>query len=117
MMSARNGRQKGRVIRQVVERLRKEYRPIRVILFGSHAWGHPDRDSDIDLLIIKETKQPFFDRLAEAREVIAPVRPGQAFDLIVMTPKEVKRRLARGDQFIEEIVTRGKSVYGGAAAS
>lgn len=101
-----------RTIHRIVERLRRDYHPVQVILFGSHASGHPTRDSDIDLLIIKDTPKPFFQRLFEVRQLVSPLRKGQPFDPIVLTPKELQQRLARGDQFLQQIVTEGKTVYG-----
>ncbi|MBI3324541.1 MAG: nucleotidyltransferase domain-containing protein [Candidatus Omnitrophica bacterium] len=100
-----------RTIRRIVERLREAYQPERVILFGSYAHGRPTRDSDLDLLIVKDTPTPFYQRLAEVRRLVSPLRRGYPFDPIVVTPKELQRRLAKGDQFFLEIVTKGKQVY------
>ena len=108
MKRAPNGRG---VVNRVVTRLRQTYHPTQVILFGSYAYGHPTRDSDIDLLIIKETRKPFYERMVEVRKLVSSVVRGHPFDPIVMTPAEVERRLARGDQFLQEIVTKGKRVY------
>lgn len=101
-----------RMIGRVVERLRKEYQPTQVILFGSYARGRPRRDSDVDLFIVKNTPKPFYQRLLEVRQLVSPLLNGCPFDSIVVTPRELRRRLARGDQFIREIVTKGKLVYG-----
>ena len=38
-------------VRTIVEKLIADYSTKKVILFGSHAVGNPDGDSDIDLLI------------------------------------------------------------------
>ena len=54
------------LIQRVVNRLVAEYAPQQVILFGSYAYGMPDEDSDIDLLIVKETEEPFMKRVSEA---------------------------------------------------
>jgi predicted nucleotidyltransferase len=46
------------IFSEIVDRLVTEFDPERIILFGSHAWGNPDEDSDIDLLVIvSETKE------------------------------------------------------------
>ena len=58
-------RNKQRLIQRIVERLRTAYQPTQVILFGSYAYGRPTRDSDLDLLIVKETTTPFYQRLAK----------------------------------------------------
>ena len=42
---------------KIVEILVAEYQPERIILFGSHAYGEPNRASDVDLLILKETEE------------------------------------------------------------
>ena len=100
-----------KVIRRIVEALTKEYQPERIILFGSYVSGKPRPDSDIDLLIIKETERPFFDRLTEVRRIASDARRGYPFDPLVMTPKELKTKLARGDQFFEEIMSTGSVLY------
>lgn len=105
-------RQAQRVIRRIVERLQADYQPVRVILFGSYADGKPHRDSDLDMLIVKQTRKPFHQRLFEVRQLVSPVLEGHPFDPIVMTPRELRRRLDRGDQFLRAIVRKGKAVYG-----
>jgi len=87
----------------------KEYKPEKIILFGSYAWGKPKKDSDIDLLIIKKTKRSPYKRIPEARRYLHNIN--QAFDILVMKPEEVERRLKLGDFFIEEIIKKGKILY------
>jgi len=101
------------MIRRVVAQLRKRYHPTQVILFGSYAYGRPTHDSDVDLLIIKDTAKPFHRRLFDVRRLVSPVLRGHPFEPIVVTPKELRQRLAKGDQFFQEIVRKGQSVYGG----
>lgn len=40
------------LLEQAVERLQAEFQPEEIYLFGSHAWGAPDADSDVDLFVI-----------------------------------------------------------------
>jgi predicted nucleotidyltransferase len=82
-----------------------------VILFGSHAWGQPTDDSDIDLLILKETSDRFIDRWVKVRELISDPTRRIPVEPIVMTPEELDRRIARGDQFFRDIVARGRLLY------
>jgi predicted nucleotidyltransferase len=96
-----------RILRRIVE----DYRPLKVILFGSYAYGTPRQDSDIDLLIIKETRERFIDRFVEVKRLVADSNRRIPFEPIVLTPGEIERRLAIGDQFIQEIITRGKVLY------
>ncbi len=99
------------LLRKIVEVLVAEYQPERIILFGSHAYGEPNRASDIDLLILKETDKSFPKRWAEVCELAAEVVGTTPFSPLVITPAELEKRRAKGDQFFEEILTRGKVLY------
>ena len=100
------------VVRRIVRRLKREYQPVQMFLFGSYAAGRPHADSDVDLLIVKQTRKPFYQRLFEVRQLVSRELDRHPFDPIVMTPKELHERLARGDQFFQDIVTNGKLVHG-----
>lgn len=99
------------VIQEIVRRLVAEYAPQKIILFGSYAYGQPGKDSDIDLLIIKVTQERFSDRLDAVRRVAAGAHRRIPFEPIVLTPEEVEQRLKVGDQFIAEIVQKGKVLH------
>jgi predicted nucleotidyltransferase len=95
------------IVRQVVD----AYRPEKIILFGSYAYGNPNADSDLDLLIIKETSERFIDRWINIRKILSDPKRSIPLEPIVLTPREVDERLAMGDQFIEEIITKGEVLY------
>lgn len=94
-------------IRRFARQLGERFHPDRIILFGSYAYGQPHAGSDVDLLVVMPT----------ASEVNQSIRMTLAFeppfplDLIVRTPVKLKRRLAEGNHFLQQIVTRGKVVY------
>ena len=94
-------------IRRFARQLGERFHPDRIILFGSYAYGQPHAGSDVDLLVVmpaaSEVNQSI--RMTMAFEPIFPL------DLIVRTPAKLRRRLAEGDSFLEEIVTRGKVLY------
>jgi predicted nucleotidyltransferase len=96
---------------KLVGKLVDAYQPEKIILFGSYAYGAPNQDSDIDLLIIKKTSQSFIDRLARVRRILTDPNRSVPLETIVLTPEELNARLSIGDQFIEEIVTRGEVLY------
>ena len=65
------------------------YKPECIYLFGSWARNEADELSDMDVVVIKETDVPFFDRLLEAARLL-PTEVG-AVDLLVYTPGEFAR--------------------------
>jgi predicted nucleotidyltransferase len=98
-------------LQEIVRRLVDEYAPRRIVLFGSYATGHPDPDSDLDLLIVKETDERWLDRQTTVRRVTAGAHPGLPFDPLVLTPTEIEQRLRVGDQFIAEILDTGRVLH------
>lgn len=94
-------------VRQVVEDL-KGYQPQRVILFGSAARGEVDEYSDLDFVVIKETKQPFLDRLKEV--ALMTTAPG-AIDFFVYTPDEWRRLQEQESPFAQRVTEEGRIVY------
>jgi uncharacterized protein len=95
-------------IRRVGLAIGREFRPRRVILFGSHARGTATSDSDVDLLVI----MPFSGKgSAKSIEIRRKINPPFAVDLLVHTPRSVRRRIAMGDCFFQEILTSGKVLY------
>ncbi len=96
-------------IKKVAEQIYDKYQPEKIILFGSWAWGVPGPDSDVDLLIVKQTENT---RLL-AREIDGQIFPRPfPIDLIVYRPEQVEKRKAMGDFFINDILTKGKVLYG-----
>ena len=88
------------------------YRPEKIILFGSYAYGRPRKDSDIDLLIIKQTKARHIDRAVKIREIIKDENRFFAIEPLVYTPYEIKKRLEMEDDFIKTILEKGVILYG-----
>ena len=98
-------------VEQITRRLIESYQPQRIILFGSMAYGEPNEDSDIDLLVVKETAESPLERRLHVRRLVADPRRRIPFSPLVLTPDELARRLATGDAFYQEIVRRGKVLY------
>ncbi len=95
----------------MVDKIAASYKPQKIILFGSYAYGEPDQDSDIDLLIIKETNERPIDRTVKVRKIVSNRTRRILFELIVITQNEMAERIRIGDQFIDEILTKGEALY------
>lgn len=100
-------RQVREMLQEMLKRLLGQYAPQKVILFGSYAYGDPHSDSDIDLLIVKETSERFIDRWVTVQRILTGTHPSVPVETLVLTPEEIESRLAAGDQFIEEILAEG----------
>ena len=96
-------------IAYVRDRIVRAYRPEKIILFGSAASGEAREDSDLDLLIIKRTRKPYFDRV---KEVIRAIHIWRSTDIFVLTPDELERGISQNRFFLtREILAKGKVIY------
>ena len=91
-------------IQQFVDNVVRQFRPAKVILFGSHAYGHPTADSDVDLMLIMPHRGSSVQAATKIRLACPRSFP---MDLLVRTPAEIRRRLRLGDPFIHEVTTKG----------
>jgi predicted nucleotidyltransferase len=99
-------------LERILSALGANYHPEQVIVFGSLVSGHITETSDLDLLIIKETSKPFFERV---KEVIAICDYDIGVDFLIYTPDELAEA-ARVNPFVrDEILAKGKVVYRAAA--
>jgi predicted nucleotidyltransferase len=95
-------------IRDLTAQIAREFNPDRIILFGSHAYGEPSNDSDVDILVVLSFKGKPVRKAIEIRNRINARMP---LDLIVRTPEQLAERLAQNDWFMREIVERGRTLY------
>ena len=96
-------------VEAVLQRLIDAYDPERVILFGSHATGAAERESDIDLLIVKETDRRPTDRRIEVERLLSDRRI--PLDILVYTPQELRDLYAAGSPFVEDVIETGRVLY------
>jgi predicted nucleotidyltransferase len=96
-----------RLIRRFARQVAERFQPEKIILFGSYAYGTPHEDSDVDLLVV----MPARNELDQAVRIRRTVDYNFPLDLIVRTPKNLEWRLAEGDSFLREVVSRGKLLY------
>lgn len=95
-------------IKQISEQIAREFKPEKIILFGSYAYGIPRRDSDIDLLVILNYEGSHIDQAVKIHRSLDYV---PQLDLLIRTPEEIQQRIERDDWFIREITEKGKVLY------
>ncbi len=95
----------------LVGKLIKAYQPQKVILYGSYAYGSPRPDSDLDLLIIKDTPDRLIDRMAAVRRILTDPKREIGLEILVLTPQEIEDGIRGGNQFLTEIIENGIVLY------
>lgn len=100
----------------IVERIKTES-PDKIILFGSYAYGVPDDNSDIDILVVTSDESMPVDYNEKSRIYLKLVRSIYEIkkqfpvDLIVHTRPMHKKFLETGSMFAREVMTKGKILY------
>lgn len=98
-----------KLLKEITKRIVTNIKPQKIILFGSYARGNPNKDSDLDFFIVKNTSLAASKRFGLISDALYPrLIP---MDFIVKTPREVKERLNSFDPFIKEVFASGKILY------
>ncbi len=95
---------------EVVRMIVSSYDPDEIRLFGSHAKGTQAGKSDVDLLILKETDEPFPRRVRRLEHLLHGML--LRFDINVYTREELRRAMEHPYSLMNRIVTRqARTVY------
>jgi uncharacterized protein len=94
-------------IRRFARRIAERFKPDKIILFGSYAYGKPHEESDVDLLVIMRTKNA----IDQSIRIKTAFKRLFSLDLIVRTPIQIKRGLKDDNWFLREIIAKGKVLY------
>ncbi len=99
------------IIEEVKDRLIKVYNPLEIYLFGSYAWGTPNEDSDLDLLIVVENsdENKRHKRGKSGYESLWGLDLSK--DLLVYTKSELNKLAEDPNSFISKILKNGKLIY------
>jgi predicted nucleotidyltransferase len=87
----------------------REFRPRRIILFGSYATGAATVDSDVDLVVLMPFRGSSTDKVVEIRGRVEAPFP---LDLLVWRPAQARKR----DSFTRGVLSEGKVMYEGRGA-
>jgi predicted nucleotidyltransferase len=93
------------------DRLVKALHPDRIILFGSHVWGEPTLDSDLDfLVIVADSDQPPHKRAQAAYRALMGL--GVPCDVLVQTHAETERLSKVATSLTRRVLEQGRVIHG-----
>jgi predicted nucleotidyltransferase len=96
-------------IKTITDKLVANINPLKIILFGSYAYGTQTSNSDIDICVVmNSTEKPVRRRINLSKLFLTREQP---IDIIVYTPEELEQKLSNNDGFVREIVTNGEVLY------
>jgi uncharacterized protein len=96
---------------EAVKRLKKEFQPVEIYLFGSHAWGTPHDDSDVDIMVIvSESSERPIKRMQRAHHCLGDLDMSK--DVFVQTRTEFDRYRHLRASIQHQILRHGRKLYG-----
>lgn len=97
-------------IQEAIRRLVKAYDPLEIYMYGKYAWGTPDEDDDLNLLLIVESSdKKAYQRGDLAFDTLLSLRIPK--NISVLTKKEFDTGCQDVNSLTYEVKTRGKKVY------
>jgi len=100
-------------ISEIVRRIRAVSDPAKIVLFGSRARGDHRPDSDIDLLVIKESPLPRHRRAIPLYAALADLPLDVDAEVVVYTPAEVEEWRGASAAFVTTALREGTVLYEG----
>ena len=98
------------LLNEITQRLVKQFQPLKIFLFGSYAWGTPQKDSDIDLMVIvPESRLSDYERSLLGHRCLTGL--DLAKDVIVKTLEEFDYYRDIRASLEYKIVQKGKVLY------
>lgn len=98
------------IIEEVKRRLVDVYQPETIYLFGSYAWGQPDDESDLDLLVVvRDSKEKSHKRSIVGRRALWDLDIPK--DIMVFTQDEFNARITDPTSLLYKIKNNGKVIY------
>jgi uncharacterized protein len=98
-------------INELVNKIISEYQPEKIILFGSYSDGNANIDSDVDLLVIKDSQESRNQRTAELKMRLLKYKFMFPMDLLVYTNNELINENFGKFSFIYNVLKTGKVLY------
>jgi predicted nucleotidyltransferase len=99
------------LLEEAVERLKTEFQPEEIYLFGSHAWGTPTDDSDVDLMVIvRDSNERGIQRMQRAHRCLGDLDMSK--DVLVPTRAQVDRYKHLRASLFHQVLTQGRKLYG-----
>ena len=100
---------------EIIRRLIAAIKPDQIYLFGSHAWGTPHQQSDVDLMIVVPTDFSTQQSAAEHRLAVLShmALAGMPFakDLIVKTRKDFELFSSVQGSLTSKVAHQGRLIY------
>ena len=100
-----------RQIETYAQDVARQFKPLKIVLFGSYAYGNPTEDSDVDLMVVMPKDPAGVRNRDRAMAIRTAVPKSFPLDLLVKDPGDIAWRLEEGDCFLQDVFSKGRVLY------
>ena len=100
-----------RQIETYAEDVARQFSPLKIVLFGSYAYGNPTEDSDVDLMVVMPKDPAGLRNRERAMAILSTIPKSFPLDLLVKDPEDISWRLEEGDCFLQDVFSKGRVLY------
>ena len=98
------------ILREIANRIVAAVHPEKIVLFGSHVWGRPTEDSDIDLMVIvPRSEQPNYRRARDIYRSLRGLR--MPIEVVVRTREEMARGMSVKTSLERKVLEEGRTLH------
>ncbi len=102
---------KAGLLDEITKRVTETVHPEKIILFGSHVWGHPTEDSDLDLfVIVPPSDLPAYRRVRAIYKALRGLKV--PVDIVMQTSVDVERSKNVATSLVKKVLEEGEVLYG-----
>ena len=94
---------------EIADKIKQTPNVVRIVLFGSWAWGTPNENSDIDILVVEKEYDDKISELVRMKNNL--ISSEYSIDILLYTQKEYEEKLSQGWSLLERIEKKGKLLY------
>lgn len=102
-----------KAIQQYCDAIAAAFKPRKIILFGSYAYGTPNEDSDVDVMVVMPKKRFRRDLGFKMRMKVPATFP---VDVLVEPEDRLEARIQDRESFILDVTEKGRVMYEGVHA-
>ena len=96
-------------VNEILEKIKEISKAVRIILFGSLAWGTPHDNSDIDVLVVEEKYEDKHNEILKIKSEL--ISSEYSIDILLFTRNEYEKKLKEGWSLLKNIEKNGKIFY------
>jgi predicted nucleotidyltransferase len=89
----------------------RQFRSLKIVRFGSYAYGNPNEESDFDLMVVMPKDPSGVRNMERAMAIRSAIPNSLPLELLVKEANDMSSRLEEGDCFLLGVFSKESVLY------